>query len=47
MANQPLPDVYKLDTLKAAKELGMTYRTMEETLVDTVTSLRELEKSLG
>jgi hypothetical protein len=46
-ANQPLPDVYRLDTSKAKRELGLEYRSMEETLFDAVDSLRELEKSLA
>ncbi|KIN07192.1 hypothetical protein OIDMADRAFT_99439 [Oidiodendron maius Zn] len=35
-ANQPLPDVYRLDTSKAKKELGLEYRSLEETLFDAV-----------
>ena len=46
-ANQPLPDVYRLDTSKSKKELGLEYRSIEETLFDAVDSLRDLEKSLA
>jgi nucleoside-diphosphate-sugar epimerase len=45
---EPLPPVYALDTSKAAKEIGMThYRTLEQTIVDTVKSLLETKKSLA
>jgi hypothetical protein len=44
---EPLPPVYKLDTSKVQRELGLTFRPMEETIVDTVNSLRELEKQLA
>ncbi|VUC27277.1 unnamed protein product [Clonostachys rosea] len=40
----PLPPVYRLDTSKAAKELGMTFRTLEETIVDTVSSFTKLRQ---
>ncbi|RDL35762.1 Uncharacterized protein BP5553_06374 [Venustampulla echinocandica] len=40
----PFPDVYKLDTTKAKNELGIAFRPIKETLMDTVTSLKELEK---
>jgi len=43
-AKQPLPDVYTLDTSKVRKDLGIEFRSMEETVVDTVSRLRELEK---
>ena len=46
-AGEPLPPVYKLDTSKVQRELGLTFRPMEETVVDTVNSLRELEKQLA
>jgi len=42
-----LPKVYNLDNSKSIKELGLTYHTIEETVVDTVRSLRELENKLG
>lgn len=45
-ANQPLPDTYKLDTSKAKRDLGLEFIPIEKTLVDTVNSLRQLEKSL-
>jgi nucleoside-diphosphate-sugar epimerase len=44
---QALPDVYQLDTSKAQKELGIKFRSFEETFVDTVDSLRALEKKLS
>jgi hypothetical protein len=46
-ANKPLPDVYKLDTSAAEKDLGITWLPIEKTVVDTVNSLRELEKAEG
>ncbi|KAF2669529.1 putative cinnamoyl-CoA reductase [Microthyrium microscopicum] len=46
-ANQPLPPVYTLDGSKAEKVLGIKYHTIEETVVDAVKSLKELEKSLA
>lgn len=39
----PLPDVYQVDTSKAASELGATFRPLEDTIVDMVKSLQELE----
>jgi nucleoside-diphosphate-sugar epimerase len=42
----PLPDVYKVSNEKARKELGMSYRSMKETVVDTVRSLYDLEQGL-
>lgn len=39
--------VYKVDNSKAKKELGMTFRSLEETIIDTVKSLLELEKTTG
>jgi hypothetical protein len=46
-AGKPLPPVYKIDHGKVQRELGLTFRPMEETIVDTVNSLRELEKRLA
>jgi nucleoside-diphosphate-sugar epimerase len=46
-ANKPLPPVYQLDTSKSITELGLKYRPIEETVVDAVNSLRELEKNLA
>jgi nucleoside-diphosphate-sugar epimerase len=40
----PLPPVYRLDTSKAVKELGMKFRTLEETIVDTVNSFAKLQQ---
>ena len=45
-AGEPLPDIYKLDTTKIRRELGLTFRSMEESVVDTVQSLQKLEKKL-
>lgn len=42
-----LPDVYRTSNEKSKRELGMSYRSMRETVVETVRSLVELEKSLG
>jgi nucleoside-diphosphate-sugar epimerase len=44
--NEPLPPIYLLDTSKIKKELGLTFHTVEETVVDTVNSLRALEKKV-
>lgn len=44
---EPLPEVYKLDTSKVQTELGLKFRTLEETIVDTVLSLQELMKQLN
>lgn len=38
---------YTLDSTKASKALGMTYRSEEDTIVDTYRRLFELEKQLG
>jgi nucleoside-diphosphate-sugar epimerase len=46
-SNKPLPDVYKLDNSKVVKELDSLWRPVEEILFETVSSLRNLEKSLG
>jgi nucleoside-diphosphate-sugar epimerase len=46
-ANKPLPPVYKLDSSKAEKDLGIKWRSMEECVVDTVNSLKELESKLA
>ena len=40
-------EVYKVDNSKAKKELGMTFRSLEETIIDTAKSLLELEKATG
>jgi nucleoside-diphosphate-sugar epimerase len=42
-----LPDVYKIDNSKGIKELGIKYKSMEQTVVDTVESLLALEKKLS
>ncbi|KAI9717258.1 MAG: hypothetical protein M1812_004785 [Candelaria pacifica] len=42
-----MPDVYKVSNDKARKELGMTFRSLEETVKDTVKSLIQLEKETG
>lgn len=44
-AHSALPPVYKIDASKSVKDLGMNYRTMKETVVDMVNSLKELEKA--
>jgi len=46
-AGKPLPDVYKLDTSAAKRDLGIEFLGIEDTVVDAVTSLRELEKALA
>jgi len=44
---EAFPDVYKLDTSKVQNELGLKFRSLEETVVDSVNSLLELQKSLS
>jgi nucleoside-diphosphate-sugar epimerase len=44
---QGLPDVYRLDNSKSIRELGLTYRSIEETVVDSVESLRALNQKLS
>ncbi|RFU72435.1 cinnamoyl- reductase [Trichoderma arundinaceum] len=41
----PLPPVYRVDTTKANNDLGVKYRSLEDTIGDTVNSLRSLEKA--
>lgn len=43
-AGAPLPSIYKLDTTKAATELGIKFRPLQETIVDMVNSLLTLQK---
>ncbi len=40
----PMPDVYKVSNEKAKKELGMAFRSLEETVKDTIQSLIQLER---
>lgn len=42
----PLPDMYKTDNSKASRELGIKFHSLEDTIVDTVKNLLELEKSI-
>jgi len=44
---QPFPEVYKIDTSKAVKDLGIEFRPLEETVVDTVNSLIALKAKLA
>jgi nucleoside-diphosphate-sugar epimerase len=44
---QPLPNVYKVDSSKARKELGMTFRDLETTIHDMVVDFEEIEKRGG
>lgn len=47
-ANEAYPDgVYSIDNSKAKNVLGIQFRPMEETIVDTVKYLQALEKKLG
>jgi nucleoside-diphosphate-sugar epimerase len=47
-ANEAWPEnVYKLDNSKATKDLGIKWRPIEETIVDTVKYLQHLEKKQG
>ncbi|KAL7895442.1 hypothetical protein HDV63DRAFT_104136 [Trichoderma sp. SZMC 28014] len=41
----PMPPAYIVDTTKANTDLGVKYRSLEDTVVDTVNSLRKLEKA--
>jgi nucleoside-diphosphate-sugar epimerase len=40
----PLPSTYRLDTSKAIKQLGINFRSLEETIVGTVDSLLKVQK---
>ena len=40
-------EVYKVDNSKAKNELDMTFRSLEETIIDTARNLLELEKATG
>ncbi len=40
-------EVYKVSNEKAKRELGMTFRGLEEVVVDTARRLLELEKEVG
>jgi len=42
-----IPEVMTLDTSKARKELGIEFRSFEETMEDTINALRALEKKLA
>jgi nucleoside-diphosphate-sugar epimerase len=41
----PIPPAYIVDTTKANADLGVKYRSLEDTVVDAVNSLRKLEKA--
>ena len=43
-AGEALPPVYRMDSSKAETELGMTFRGLEETIVDSVKSSVALER---
>lgn len=45
--NAPYPDVYKLDTSKIKKELGMEFRPLDTTIHDMVVQFIEIEKASG
>lgn len=40
-----LPEVFKVDNSKSVRDLGMTYRSLEETVIDSVKRLRKIKKS--
>jgi hypothetical protein len=42
---QPLPDVYQIDTTTAKEDLGISFREFDESFGDTFEILIELEKS--
>lgn len=43
--NGSLPEVFNLDNTKSVKELGITYRSLEMTVIDSVRRLKEIENS--
>jgi nucleoside-diphosphate-sugar epimerase len=43
--SKPLPEVFKVDNSKSVRELGMTYRSLESTILDSVKRLEEIRKS--
>lgn len=43
----PLGEMYRTDNSKAKRELGLKFHTLEETVVDSVKNLLELEKSIA
>ena len=43
----PLPDVYQVDSSKAQRELGMTFRDLQTTIHDQVVEFIEIEKKNG
>ncbi|KZF19772.1 NAD(P)-binding protein [Xylona heveae TC161] len=45
--NAPLPDMFKVDHSKAERDLDIHFRSLKDTIVDTVKNLLELEKQLG
>jgi nucleoside-diphosphate-sugar epimerase len=44
---EPAPPMFKVDTSKAQKELGLTFRPLEEVIADTVNDLLKLEREQG
>lgn len=40
----PLPPAYRVDTTKANTDLGVKYRSLEDTVVDAVNSLQKIAK---
>ena len=45
--NDPLPETYRVSHERATDELGMTWTSLEDTLVSAVETLLTLEKKLG
>jgi len=45
-AGAPFPPMFTLSTTKIKNDLGMEFRSTEQTIVDTVTRLLELQKKL-
>jgi hypothetical protein len=41
-----LPEVYRINNIKSVNDLGLEYRPMEQTVIDTVRSLKALEQML-
>lgn len=45
--NEPLPDTYDVDTTKIRTELGIKFRSLEESIHDMAVEFIQIEKQLG
>ena len=43
--SEPLPEVFRVDNGKSIRELGMTYGTLEWTIVDSVKRIEEIKRN--